>query len=154
MSEYTNLIWHTAEWPELTRDTWYAIAALRLEVFVVEQNCPYQDFDGKDQHSLHVWATNSEGSIVAYARIVSPGVSYDEPSIGRVITAMKARGSGLGRRLMTFTMETVEKRYGKMPVRISAQSYLLNFYGEFGFRSVGVEYLEDGIPHTEMLYTP
>lgn len=154
MNEDKDLVWHSAEWPELTRDTWYAISAIRLDVFVVEQNCPYQDFDGKDQYSQHLWATNSKGEVLAYARIVAPGFSYVEPSIGRVLTARNARRFGLGRQLMLFTMAELERRYGKTPVRISAQSYLIKFYNEFGFHSVGVEYLEDGIPHTEMRYTP
>lgn len=154
MSRYKHLVWHSAEWPELSQDIWYAMAALRIEVFVIEQNCLYQDFDGKDQHSRHVWAANEEGEILAYARIVAPGVSYDEPSIGRVVTAMQVRRDGVGRQLMVFTMKELERVYGKTSVRISAQSHLIKFYNEFGFHSVGVEYLEDGIPHTEMSYIP
>lgn len=154
MNMNRTLTWCSAEWPELTRDVWYAIAALRLDVFVVEQDCPYQDFDGKDQLSRHVWAVDESQQVLAYARIVAPGVSYAEPSIGRVVTALAARRSGLGKELMNYALGEVARCYGKSPVRISAQSYLIKFYTEFGFRSVGVEYLEDGIPHTEMLYTP
>lgn len=125
--------------------------ALRIEVFVVEQNCPYQDADGKDLKSSHVFGTNDHGELIACARIVSPGVSYKEVSIGRVATAMTVRGSGSGKELMRKSIKAIEEKFGQVPIRISAQSYLKKFYESFGFVQVGEEYLEDNIPHIEML---
>jgi ElaA protein len=150
----TNLTWHFSSWNEITRDQFYALAALRIDVFVIEQNCPYQDFDGKDRKSHHLWCTDVDGQVHAVLRIVQPGVSYAEVSIGRVATSQAARGSGLGRSLMRRGMQCVVDQYGDVPVRISAQSYLTKFYSSFGFISEGESYLEDDIPHIEMLYTP
>jgi ElaA protein len=149
------LVWKEKNWTDITRDEWYAIAALRNEVFVVEQNCPYQDLDGKDQHSLHLWAEASDGHCLAYIRIVRPSISYDEVSIGRVVTARSTRGTGLGKELMKRGMEAVARHYGtEAPIRISAQEYLLRFYSDLGFERVGEMYLEDNIPHVEMLFSP
>ena len=124
---------------------------LRQEVFVVEQNCPYLDADGKDKHSWHVLGYDENNKLAAYARIVLPGVSYTEVAIGRVITSQQHRRTGAGKELMRETLKAIETIYGKVPVRISAQTYLVKFYFEFGFVSTGKEYLEDDIPHTEML---
>lgn len=137
---------------DLTLQELYAIGRLRQEVFVVEQNCPYIDFDGRDDQCHHLMFWNAEGELVAYARLVPKGISYpDEPSIGRVITSQKARGTGLGRRLMLAAVEECFRLWGKSPIRISAQTYLLDFYTSLGFVSTGKAYLEDDIPHTEML---
>lgn len=149
-----DLIWFLEGWETLSRDRWYAVAQLRCEVFVVEQNCPYQDFDGKDLKSHHLWAEAADGRVHACLRIVAPGVSYDEVSIGRVATSAAVRGSGVGKELMQRGMDAVVALYGLVPVRISAQQYLTRFYTSFGFQTVGEPYLEDDIPHIEMLYTP
>lgn len=147
------ITWSCKPFKDLTNEELYEIFHLRIEVFVVEQNCPYQDADGKDLKSLHVQG-RKEGELIAYSRIVLPGVSYKEISIGRVITSPKARRTGAGIELMNKTMEHIRKEFGKVPIRIGAQLYLQDFYESFGFIRDGSEYLEDGIPHVIMLYTP
>ncbi len=149
-----DLTWFLEGWDKLSLDRWYAVAKLRCEVFVVEQNCPYQDFDGKDQQSLHLWAEGPNGVVHAYLRIVAPGISYDEVSIGRVATSAAVRGTGAGKDLMRRGIDAVRQRYGEVSIRISAQQYLTRFYNDFGFQTVGEPYLEDDIPHIEMLFTP
>lgn len=136
----------------LTPAELYEIFTLRISVFVVEQNCPYQDADGKDQHSLHVMGRDKKGVLVAYARIVLAGISYEEISIGRVVSSKEVRRQGAGRMLMEFVMKEIAQRFNNPAVRISAQSYLQKFYEDFGFRVSGEEYLEDDIPHKEMLF--
>jgi ElaA protein len=145
--------WSCKSFDTLTNKELYHIFHLRLAVFVVEQNCPYQDADGKDLRSLHVQG-NFNGELIAYARIVLPGVSYKEISIGRVVTSNSARRTGAGKILMKKSMEFIEKEFGKIPIRIGAQLYLQKFYEGFGFVREGEEYLEDGIPHIIMLFTP
>ncbi len=156
-----NITWSCKPFNDLTNEELYEIFRLRISVFVVEQNCPYQDADGKDQKSLHIMgyapspALPLQGrELTAYARIVLPGVSYKEVSIGRVVTSQKARRTGVGKILMEKTMEYIKKEFGKAPIRIGAQAYLQKFYEDFGFVREGNEYLEDGIPHIIMLYTP
>ncbi len=153
--------WSCKPYKELTTEELYDIFRLRISVFVVEQNCPYQDADGKDQKSLHVQgrlipgpSPKGEGSLIAYARIVLPCVSYKEISIGRVVTSKEVRRTGAGKLLMEKTMEYIQKEFGKVPIRIGAQAYLQKFYEEFGFVREGDEYLEDGIPHIILLITP
>lgn len=120
---------------------------------MVEQNCPYQDADGKDLKCFHLWGEQN-GKLIAYARIVPANVSYKEPSIGRVITCAEARGTGAGKILMEKSLEFIKKEFGNVPVRIGAQAYLQKFYESFGFVREGDEYDEDGIPHIIMLYVP
>jgi ElaA protein len=119
-------------------------------VFVVEQNCPYSELDGKDPECIHVVGKLSE-KVVAVARIVPPGLSYEEVSVGRVAVNSAFRGKRTGRELMEYTLELISEIYGKTPVRISAQCYLQTFYESLGFNASGESYLEDGIPHIEML---
>lgn len=140
------MIWLERTFDELTRDELYAILALRARVFVVEQRCAYQDVDGLDPRCRHLWATD-EGEIVAYLRLIPPGVTYDEAAIGRVIVAQRMRGTGLGRELMRRGLAAA----GAVPVRLGAQAHLEKFYTDLGFRRVGDVYDEDGIPHIEML---
>ncbi len=128
----------------------YAIVALRERVFVVEQNCPYLDADGVDPQCRHLWAEHESGAIHAYLRVVPAGVKFAEVSIGRVITAPEARGTGLGKMLMQRGLEIA----GAVPVRIGAQAHLEKFYTELGFVRTSDVYDEDGIPHIEMLRTP
>jgi ElaA protein len=124
----------------------------RQQVFVIEQQCIYLDADGVDERSHHIAAWSAAQRMpLAYARVVAPGVKYDEPSIGRVITTAAARGTGLGRELVRRTIEHTTRLYPGLGIRISAQSRLERFYSEMGFAIVGERYLEDGIPHTEML---
>lgn len=146
--------WMLRSWDELSKEELYEIIALRLRVFVVEQNCPYQDVDGKDRKSWHLFALNEQGECMTYLRILAPGVSYNEWSIGRVATDARVRGTGLGKELMQRAMAWLKSQQGHPSVRISAQSYLLRFYESFGFFATGNSYLEDGIPHDEMRYDP
>jgi len=131
----------------------YDIMALRQEVFVVEQNCPYLDADGKDVSSWHLMGRDTQGRLVAYARLLPPGVGYEAyASIGRVVSAPSVRRLGLGRLLMAHSMAWCTKVFGSKPIKISAQAYLKTFYESFGFHHTGEEYLEDGIPHIAMIY--
>ena len=124
---------------------------LRAEVFVVEQNCPYQDADGKDLKSYHLMGYDENHELVVFSRILPAGVSYKEVSIGRVVSSPKVRGTGAGRALMKQSLSEIEKLFGSVPVRIGAQLYLKAFYESFGFVMEGEEYMEDGIPHIIML---
>lgn len=145
------VVWHYKLFDELTAKELYQIIQLRNEVFVIEQNCIYQDADGKDLKCGHLWATIND-EVVAYSRIVPKGISYDnEPSIGRVVSSDKVRGMGLGKQLIEYSIQTIENRLFTSSIRISAQFYLKAFYESFGFEQVSEEYLEDDIPHIEML---
>ena len=143
--------WIFKSFSELNIYELYAIMVLRQEVFIVEQVCPYLDADGKDQKSHHLLGFDNDGDLVAHLRLVAPGVSYQEMSFGRIVTSDKVRGKGVGKLLMEEGIKQSELLYGKMANRISAQSYLIPFYQYFGFKIEGEEYLEDDIPHTEML---
>lgn len=144
--------WKLKLFNKLTNEELYAILQLRQRVFIVEQNCPYLDNDGKDFYAHHLWVLG-QGQIAAYCRLLPAGISYEEVSIGRVITAPEMRGKGYGQKLMAKALETIEELYGPVPVRIGAQAYLRKFYEDFGFVDVGEPYLEDGIPHLIMLRT-
>ena len=144
--------WICKYFEELSLKELYEIGRLRQEVFVLEQNCPYVDFDGKDYFCYHLMGMDDLGKLVAYSRIVPKGVSYDDYiSIGRVITSGLVRKSGLGRILMQESISACERLFGKSDIKISAQTYLLKFYQSLDFESTGKEYLEDDIPHTEMI---
>lgn len=143
-----HLTWHERGFDELTTRQLYAIMALRSEVFVVEQRCPYQDADGIDPYSRHLWAERDDGEIVAYLRIVPAGVKFAELSLGRVITSGKVRGTGVGRELMRRGIAAVGD---ETAIRIGAQAYLERFYAGLGFVRVSEVYDEDGIPHIDML---
>jgi ElaA protein len=144
--------WTCKYFEELSLIELYEIGRLRQEVFVLEQNCPYVDFDGKDLYCYHLMGFDENNRLVAYSRIVPKGISYDDYiSIGRVITSGLVRKSGLGRILMQESILACEKLFGKSDIKISAQTYLLKFYQSLDFESTGKEYLEDDIPHTEMI---
>lgn len=145
------ITWHCKNWNEISVEDFHDLLQVRINVFVVEQNCPYPELDNKDKNSTHVYGKNEKGVVVAVARIVPPGISYSEVSIGRVATNNSERQTGLGVQLMNFTIENIEKKFGKVPIRISAQEYLKAFYEKFGFKKVSESYLEDNIPHIEML---
>ncbi|MBQ0147879.1 MAG: GNAT family N-acetyltransferase [Flavobacteriaceae bacterium] len=145
------VVWHYKLFNELTAKELYQIIQLRNEVFVIEQDCIYQDADGKDLKCGHLWATIND-EVVAYSRIVPKGISYEnEPSIGRVVSRGKHRGLGLGKHLIANSIQVIENRCFTSSIRISAQLYLKKFYESFGFEQVSKEYLEDDIPHIEML---
>jgi ElaA protein len=145
--------WTIKRFDELTLDELYNILQLRNEIFIVEQNCMYKDLDGKDQSAWHLMATEDD-KLIAYTRILPPGVSYNDPAIGRVVTSPSKRGSGSGRELMKRSIEACERLFGTISITLSAQVYLKSFYGSFGFIVVGEEYLEDGIPHIKMKRKP
>jgi len=144
------ITWTWKKFDDLTPHELYAILQLRSEVFVVEQQCIFQDIDDKDQLSYHVMGREG-ASLLAYTRLVPPGISYTEPSVGRVVTSPRARKSGLGRELMLYSIEQCRTLFGPLPIRIGAQLYLKKFYGSLGFQPEGDIYLEDGIQHVEML---
>jgi ElaA protein len=123
---------------------------LRSEVFVVEQDCVYQDLDNKDQKALHV-VGSKDNKVVAYTRIFKPGDYFKNTSIGRVVVAADQRKYGYGKQIMLASLQAIEQRFPNTIVEISAQTYLLKFYTELGFERIGEEYLEDGIPHVKMI---
>jgi len=144
--------WHIKHFSELSAAELYKMFHLRLAVFSIEQNCAYQDADGKDLNAFHLSGFNEADELIAYARIVPAGIAFKEVSIGRVITSQKARGVGLGKELMKKSMQFVKEKFGNVPIRIGGQCYLNKFYSDLGFVVDGKEYLEDNIPHIEMLY--
>jgi ElaA protein len=143
--------WSFKKFDDLTPNELYSVLQLRNEVFVVEQNCVFQDADNKDQDSHHLMGWDNE-MLVAYARIVPLGIAYDSfPSIGRVVTSPKLRRSGLGKILMQQSIEHLQKLLGESSIKLGAQLYLKNFYESFGFVQSSEVYMEDGIPHIEMV---
>jgi ElaA protein len=145
-----DLHWHWCRFGTLGVDNLYDALALRCRVFILEQG-PYLDPDGVDRDSAHLLGRDHAGVLQAYLRVVDPGVKYAEPSIGRVITSPELRGRGLGRVLMAEGLARCLQAWPGRAVRISAQAHLARFYGDFGFERVGPDYLEDNIPHCEML---
>lgn len=133
----------------LTTKELYSILHVRAEVFVLEQTCFYSDLDNKDDVAIHVFNKDERG-IPAYLRIFPPGIDHKLAVIGRVLTRMDMRGTGLGRKIVAFAIDYIRKNMPSAGIKISAQSHLKRFYGELGFVSVGEDYLEDGIPHIEM----
>src|SRR5690606_20071752 len=148
MSSFPHWIYKPFE--ELSIFELYALLGLRNEVFIVEQHCNYQDIDKKDLQSYHLMGYNRT-EMVAYTRIVPPGISFAEASIGRVLVSPRDRGMGLGIMLMEKSIQKAYETYGQHPIRIGAQLYLKQFYESFGFVKCSNEYLEDEIPHIEML---
>lgn len=147
MSQYN---WYVKTFDTLTPQELYAIMHLRSEVFVVEQNCPYLDPDGKDLSSWHLmgWDGNK---LVAYSRLLPAKLAFEEISIGRVVSSPAYRGTGAGRELMKRAIENAYQLFGEQPIRIGAQLYLQKFYESLGFKQVSEMYLEDDIPHIEMI---
>jgi ElaA protein len=137
------------EFNELTAKQLFEIYKLRSEVFIVEQNCAYQDIDDMDASAKHVMLFDKD-VLAAYARILPPGISYKEPAIGRVVVKKTFRGKDLGKLLMKQCIDQLQDTYTNSEIVISAQSYLLKFYSDLGFKAEGKEYLEDDIPHTKM----
>jgi ElaA protein len=145
--------WQWRRYSELAPLEIYAIFSARQAVFVVEQNCPYQDMDGKDLDAWHLIGWSGK-EVAAYLRLVAPGVSYPEPSLGRIITTQIGRGRGLGRELVARGLEKIHELYPTLPIRIGAQAHLHKFYGSLGFVQSSEPYDEDGIPHIEMRCEP
>lgn len=146
----TAALWSWRRFADLGVDNLYDALQLRCRVFVLEQGA-FLDPDGRDRQSWHLLGRDGTGALVGYLRVTDPGVHYDEPSIGRVITASEVRGTGSGRALMVEGMAGCDRHWPGHAVRISAQAHLERFYGSFGFVRVGENYLEDNIPHVEML---
>jgi ElaA protein len=144
------LTWVCKKFDDLSPHELYAILQLRNEVFVVEQNCIYQDADNKDQASHHLMAWKDE-TLAGYTRLIPAGIAYELPSIGRVVTSPKLRGTGLGKVLMQRSMECMENLFGKTSIKLGAQLYLKKFYESLGFQQSSDVYLEDGIEHIEMI---
>jgi len=135
---------------ELELQELYEVLQLRSEIFVVEQDCVYQDMDHKDQLAFHIMGYK-EGKIVAYTRIFKPGDYFKEASIGRVLVRKSERQYGYGLEIMKASINTIHKKFGPTAIYISAQKYLTKFYISLGFKVVGEAYLEDGIPHVGMI---
>lgn len=151
-----SMTWYYKTFETLTVQELYPILQLRSKVFVVEQDCPYLDMDDKDQQSIHLWATaGAGGPVLAYCRLLPKGISYPECSIGRVVTDPGVRKNGSGRLLMQNAITYIEKEWQEPVIRIGAQLYLKAFYESLGFLQRSEAYLEDGIPHIEMIrYQP
>ncbi len=143
------LDWRFQTFDELTTTELYGILRLRSEVFVLEQRCCYLDADNKDQFSHHLSGYRN-GELMAFSRIVPPGLSYEYPAIGRIVVSSRGRGTGYGVELLNVSIQKLEELYGNVPIRIGAQLYLKRFYESFGFRQSGEVYLEDDIEHIEM----
>jgi len=141
--------WTLKKFDELLPLELYSILQLRNEVFVVEQNCVFQDADNKDQASYHLMGWKDQ-KLIAYSRIIPAGVAYDVASIGRVVTSPLVRKNGAGKMLMEESLAAAKKIFGNVPIKLGAQLYLKNFYESFGFNQSGPIYLEDGIQHIEM----
>jgi ElaA protein len=147
------LLWDFKSFDALSNHELYELLRLRNEVFIVEQNCIFPDLDGKDQKCHHLLGSEN-GVLMAYARIVPPGISYEYPSIGRVLVSPLGRGKMFGVELMKMSVASLEEIYGKSTIRIGAQLYLKKFYGSFQFEQSGEIYVEDGIEHIEMTRLP
>ena len=143
--------WKLKKFDDLTSDELYGILKLRSEVFVVEQDCVYQDLDDKDQLSYHLFLEN-DGETVAVSRIIPENVSYEEMSIGRVVVKENFRGQGLSKIMMKKAIDFIVDDLGKSEIRLSGQDYLVDFYEDLGFKKVSDVYMEDNIEHFEFLY--
>jgi ElaA protein len=145
------IVWSILQFEDLSVNQLFDVLQLRNQVFIVEQDCPYLDIDQKDQKSFHVMGYNNRGQLLATARILPPGISYPEVSIGRVAVSLHARGKGIGDELNRKCLTFISEYYGDVPIRLSAQKHLSAFYNKHGFKVVSDPYDEDGIPHVEML---
>ncbi|WFD11139.1 GNAT family N-acetyltransferase [Tepidibacter hydrothermalis] len=144
--------WVLKKFEELNIEELYKILQVRSEVFVLEQECLYQDCDGKDEISYHLFLEH-DGEVLCYLRIIPRGISYDEMSIGRVLVSKNRRKKGLAREMMVIAIDFIERKLNEKSIRISGQKYLVDFYKQLGFKEVSDVYLEDGIEHVEMLYS-
>lgn len=142
--------WKFTDFDALTLTELYELLQLRSEVFVVEQDCVFQDMDGFDAEAMHLLGMSGD-TLVTYARCFAAGVKFKEASVGRLITRSKLRGSGAGHVLVRRAIDSVTQQWGPQAIRIGAQARLENFYRQHGFETTGAPYIEDGIPHIEML---
>lgn len=138
----------TKAFSELTTVEYHRLLETRVAVFVVEQNCPYQEIDAIDLEATHLWFADEAEHILAYARIYQEAETVH---FGRVLVAKTMRQQQLGKKLLTEVMSFIEENYPQQPIEIGAQAHLQKFYGAFGFQPISEEYLEDGIPHIDMV---
>jgi len=139
------------KYEDLSLDEFHDILQLRINVFVVEQNCPYPELDDKDKKAFHLFCKDENDKFIAYTRIFKPGDYYQEAAFGRVAVHEDFRSQKLGYRLVVQTMLKIKELFGNTPIKIGAQTYLKKFYESFGFQQKGAEYIEDGIPHIYMI---
>ncbi len=144
------MTWYIKRFEEMSTNELYSVLKERVDVFVVEQNCPYPELDGKDLLSYHLFK-EVEGEIAAYSRLLPPGVSYEEASIGRVLVKKAYRKQKLGEELLKRALDFLTNELNESRIKIQAQDYLRKFYGSFGFEVISDVYLEDGIPHVDMI---
>jgi len=135
---------------QLSNEELYGVLQLRAEIFVVEQNCVYNDLDGNDQVAYHLMIKTDDGKIVGYARMLDKGTRFNQPSIGRLVVSKEVRFKGLARRIMTEAAQWMKSNWQVNLIHISAQKYLKAFYSSLGYQTVTDTYLEDGIPHIGM----
>jgi ElaA protein len=146
------MIWKVKPFSELSLNEFHDILELRINVFVVEQNCPYPELDGKDRSAEHLLAMDeSSNRIIAYSRLFKPGVYYKQAAFGRVVVHPDYRRQNIGHELVDRSIKFIKTHYGTSDIRIGAQTYLTDFYKQHGFKTTGKPYLEDGIPHVYMV---
>ena len=150
MSNTHQLQWSTFGFSELGPRLLHDVLRLRVDIFVVEQNCPYPEVDGQDPDALHILGQQADGTLVAYARIL-PAKADGVPHIGRVVVAKEHRGTGLGKRVMQEAFRVLQERYGSTRSAVAAQAHLQKFYSGLGYVRTGEDYLWDGIPHVDMM---
>ncbi len=143
--------WILKKFNELTLDELHDILKLRIDIFVVEQNCPYSEVDGKDKNAFHLLGSDSTNKIIAYTRIFKPGDYYNYAAIGRVVVHQDHRNRKLGHTLIEQSIIKIHELFGDVPIKIGAQTYLKKFYEHHGFKQIGEGYIEDGIPHIYMI---
>jgi ElaA protein len=146
--------WQIKSFDELDIHELYNLISLRISVFVLEQQCLYQELDDKDKVCFHLIGKDENNQFIAYARILPPGLSYSNVSIGRVLTDMSVRSTGIGHQLIEESLRFIHYQFENVAIQISAQKHLEKFYNRHGFERISDEYLEDGIPHIEMLRFP
>ena len=150
-----NIHWKTYKFHQLTIEQLYDFIKFRVDIFVVEQKCPYPELDNKDRHAEtnHIAGYDSSDVLIAYARLLAPEVSYPDMSIGRFAVSESMRHQGIGSQLLERCLQEIDQNWPETPIRISAQEHLCEFYEKYNFKKVSETYLEDGIPHIEMLKT-
>ncbi len=147
------LNWKTTTFHQFSTDQLFEILQLRVDVFVVEQQCAYRELDEYDQHpeARHLSGRNESGELVAYTRLLLPGLRYPEANLGRFVVRVNSRKQGIGHQLMKQSLQAISSCWPQASIRIAAQEYLQKFYSQYGFIRVSDMYLEDGIPHVEMV---
>ena len=147
------LVWDIHAFQQLSASQLFDFLQLRLDVFVVEQHCAYPELDEYDRHpeTRHLSGRNESGHVIAYARLLPPGLRYPEVNIGRFVVRADSRKQGVGHQLLKTALQEISRCWSQTSIKISAQEYLQAFYSQYGFIRVSEVYLEDGIPHVEMV---